>query len=1008
MSYIGNVKVGSATHLVGSTLYGTCNTAAGTAEKAVTCANFDQLLTGVTIHVKFDNTNTIANPTLNVNNTGAKAIKRYGTTAPSTSVQSSWYAGAVISFTYDGTYWMMDDWTYTADGSDISTIRPYYTHFKAGGNGIKQYSMFSSIGNDEFSSFTTNNGTGTKTINPDLLFDLSKIYYYTGSGNVASGTLTGNNTVTYSINLVDARYTFNGVTNQAGTSSMVANKPVYMAFYGDAIDDNKYRVFTLDPIQDLDNHFNFLGILSSWGSGGETNPTITVYKDGKTGGETQTVTAKAGDYIIVGYGYIYYYDGSKWIQSGTTGLKISLCLFGYAYDSYRFDLLLNNPIKHYVFSTKSTQESGAYVYSREIIEVEEGIKDNTSHNLGTSSTSSYCGAFNHSVVEGIDCLATHRSHAEGEYTSANGICSHAEGGYTNSNNYYSHTEGYYTVSDGSYSHAEGQETSALSSFSHAEGYGTSSSGKASHAEGYITTANGGDGSHAEGYYTLANGLRTHAEGYATTSNGNASHAEGNATCSSSAASHAEGDSCKAVGKSAHAEGDYTTASGSGGAHAEGSYTYSNYTGSHAEGVGSTAVGEGSHAEGKNTFAATPSSHAEGDSSSAVGLSAHAEGKSFSAGQYSHGEGSTSALGSYSHAEGYCTTASGANSHAEGYYSRAVSSHAEGGYTISNGIYSHAEGYYTTADGGHSHAEGGQTYAKGENSHAEGEKTTAFTNYSHAEGERTTAYGEASHSEGYYTSSSQLGSHAEGQNTTACGYPSHAEGKNTYAGMNGSHAEGYYTTAKGTGYGTHAEGYYTIASGSNGQHVEGRYNVEDVNMAHIIGGGTNASNKKNIFTVSWDGDVTAGRSTGIENSNKLVTGADIYSAGLAPINYSTTEQATGKYWIDGKEIYQLTVDCGTMPAATQNKTVNLTYSDGTYIPIDMVVNYTSMATNIGGGLESVFLINNYTGVASQGAMNIYILRKDKGAGVIIHAITMYCNSDRSTYKLYFTLWYTKTS
>ena len=115
MSYIGNVAVGSANHLVGSTLYGTCSTAAGTQAKVVTCANFDKLLTGVTIHVKFDNSNTIADPTLNVNSTGAKAIKRYGTTAPSTTASTSWNAGQVVSFTYDGTYWMMNDFNLDTD-----------------------------------------------------------------------------------------------------------------------------------------------------------------------------------------------------------------------------------------------------------------------------------------------------------------------------------------------------------------------------------------------------------------------------------------------------------------------------------------------------------------------------------------------------------------------------------------------------------------------------------------------------------------------------------------------------------------------------------------------------------------------------------------------------------------------------------------------------------------------------------------------------------------------------
>lgn len=53
--------------------YGTCSTAADTAAKTVACTGY-ALITGSEITVKFSNTNTAVNPTLNVNSTGAKAI----------------------------------------------------------------------------------------------------------------------------------------------------------------------------------------------------------------------------------------------------------------------------------------------------------------------------------------------------------------------------------------------------------------------------------------------------------------------------------------------------------------------------------------------------------------------------------------------------------------------------------------------------------------------------------------------------------------------------------------------------------------------------------------------------------------------------------------------------------------------------------------------------------------------------------------------------------------------
>lgn len=104
-SYIGQVKIGTGDAVpVGSMLYGTCSTAAGTAQKEVTLAAFDTLATGVTVHVKFTNSNTVANPTLKVGSTAAKPIIQYGSTAAGTTDQTSWKAGAVVSFTYDATY----------------------------------------------------------------------------------------------------------------------------------------------------------------------------------------------------------------------------------------------------------------------------------------------------------------------------------------------------------------------------------------------------------------------------------------------------------------------------------------------------------------------------------------------------------------------------------------------------------------------------------------------------------------------------------------------------------------------------------------------------------------------------------------------------------------------------------------------------------------------------------------------------------------------------------------
>lgn len=104
------------------THYGTCETAAATAAKAVACTSYT-LVTGSRIIVKFTVTNTAANPTLNVNSTGAKAIQYRG------AAISAGYLAAnrTYEFIYDGTnYQLVGDldtnttYTFTADNPTLA------------------------------------------------------------------------------------------------------------------------------------------------------------------------------------------------------------------------------------------------------------------------------------------------------------------------------------------------------------------------------------------------------------------------------------------------------------------------------------------------------------------------------------------------------------------------------------------------------------------------------------------------------------------------------------------------------------------------------------------------------------------------------------------------------------------------------------------------------------------------------------------------------------------------
>ena len=150
--------------------YGTCDTVASTAAKTVSLSNYS-LVTGSRIVVKFTVTNTAANPTLNVNNTGAKPIVYRG------SAISAGYLAAnrVYEFVYDGTNWnLMGDLdtnnTYTAN-----------TGIKLSGNTF-QHTNSVTAGTASGDSSKTLSFGGTFTI-PSVTYD-------------AQGHITGKGTTT--------------------------------------------------------------------------------------------------------------------------------------------------------------------------------------------------------------------------------------------------------------------------------------------------------------------------------------------------------------------------------------------------------------------------------------------------------------------------------------------------------------------------------------------------------------------------------------------------------------------------------------------------------------------------------------------------------------------------------------------------------------------------------------------------------------------------------------------
>lgn len=100
--------------------YTTCSTAAATAAKTAVLSGF-KIVPGAWVAVKFTVTNTADNPTLNINETGARAI-RHRNAAVNAGVLA---ANRIYLMVYDGLYWQI------VGDLDTNTI---YTHPTTAGN----------------------------------------------------------------------------------------------------------------------------------------------------------------------------------------------------------------------------------------------------------------------------------------------------------------------------------------------------------------------------------------------------------------------------------------------------------------------------------------------------------------------------------------------------------------------------------------------------------------------------------------------------------------------------------------------------------------------------------------------------------------------------------------------------------------------------------------------------------------------------------------------------------
>lgn len=197
---LDSVYLGKTANAVNGTFYGVCDTAEATVAKTVTISGFPSTLTaGIRVTIKFTNKSGVASATLNVNGTGAKPIYRYGTTAVSTGTTTSgWIAGAVQTFTYDGTGWVREYWSNTTY-SNVALGQGYATCSTAAATTAKTaaLSSYALTANGIVSIKFTYDVPASATLN--INSKGAKAMYYKGAA-IKAGVIKAGDTATFIYN----------------------------------------------------------------------------------------------------------------------------------------------------------------------------------------------------------------------------------------------------------------------------------------------------------------------------------------------------------------------------------------------------------------------------------------------------------------------------------------------------------------------------------------------------------------------------------------------------------------------------------------------------------------------------------------------------------------------------------------------------------------------------------------------------------------------------------------
>ena len=275
-----------------ATWYGTCSTTASTAEKAVTCSNFD-FTSGAIIGVLFSTANTAATPTLNVNSKGAKSIYVGASTPSSTANVLKWSANTMVYFMYDGTYFR---YITSVSAGSVAPSRGANTWYGTSSTGATTQAKTSTIDNFVLTkgaivciAFSTANTYTSAKITLNINSTGAKDVYYNNAVTSSTNTLLwdAGETVTF---IYNGSYYYFVCKSKGGTVSdvqinntSILSNGVANIITNSAYDSSTNKIATMSDITDSDKVFVVNVTLTSLTGGTSDKSSTDIYNAARAG-----------------------------------------------------------------------------------------------------------------------------------------------------------------------------------------------------------------------------------------------------------------------------------------------------------------------------------------------------------------------------------------------------------------------------------------------------------------------------------------------------------------------------------------------------------------------------------------------------------------------------------------------------------------------------------------------------------------------------------------------------